>query len=247
MAQGLQGTLPAAVRAEVHGAVSEAFRSAFAASIVPAFEQAMHVMFKQVRYPPCMRVLVQIRRSVKNPSSVASVPWQLICMVCMQVDEAVNQGLAEHLAAMRAAMADSMPPTPQAHPATHTPRAGIHDAFNPDIRMAPQRHEEPPMSSVPVATTAVAADTFAQPHIRGPPVTNLAVQSASISDLIDSDRHGSAMYGARAFQAGPARGPGQGGGHTPPPTQVPAASPYPTGTDAPPFVTVSSAIHVEAA
>ena len=47
--QGLQAALPAAVRAQVGGVVAASFRAALTGSIVPAFEQAMHTMFKQVR------------------------------------------------------------------------------------------------------------------------------------------------------------------------------------------------------
>jgi cellobiose-specific phosphotransferase system component IIC len=49
VSQGLQGTLPATVRTEVSRVTADAFRAAFTQSIVPAFEQAMQVMFKQVR------------------------------------------------------------------------------------------------------------------------------------------------------------------------------------------------------
>lgn len=48
---GLEQNLPSQVCTQVSGVVSESFRAAFKGSIVPAFEQAMTVMFTQVRNP----------------------------------------------------------------------------------------------------------------------------------------------------------------------------------------------------
>lgn len=119
---------------------------------------------------------------------------------------------------------------------THNLRPGSIDPFNPPYNVAPppmharqQQQQQQSMPSAPVTTAAVAAGTFAQPHMHGAPMTNLAVQSASISEIIDSDRHGradqrgssSGMHGARAFQAGPTHAGA-------PPSAAPAGPPCST-------------------
>ena len=156
----------------------------------------------------------------------------------MQVDEAVNQGLAEHLATARA-MHEPLAQPSHMHE-VHTTSRALAVPFGAPGSLPPQhlRQQHLPTSSAPVTTAAVAAGTFAQPasqayHMHGAPMTSVAMQSASISSIIDSERaQAGAMHthGARAFQAGPTNGAGQS-----PSTGVAAAD---AGAAVPPVVCV---------